>query len=667
MLRTLDTLPKMELEGRVASAQEIQKILHAYVKHTGNPRVSKQNLEIFTKRYAKRFSDEHPEFTLLTGEKSGELLQAGLLELEKTQGVLVERTDGGAVASIYYPAFYTTEITRWYTKMVDDKELPFPAEESLDVTIPAGILKAIDVTDSLMHFLESDDVDNEQILLLRFPHGVNPVITTVGLLRDTMLPLSVAKIRDYLRTGKNGSYMETKLRAVFRNREMLVREMIESAQTRPDDTLHTIREPNEFHFYFWTQISSMIIKEYAQKTEKLQTEHAFCQASFLLGYYSVFYKGRHQKTQKREETHRILTAAFQKPPFTFSVQDVYGLTDDRGVALTKRVRREEINSWLEEMLKRPNEKQISELVSINTSEATGLMVHSRQYVPLLFRQIKAATPVLTRELTADMVSVMLDEKKDEWLEDPDAFETVLAAKVRDEFSLLYGLCTFQTLFLVIDGQDLPQGQREGALALLDPAKRSMRSWTEILGIDQAAIFRDARLHLPFWMLIPILRGIIRLFLVMFSTEGSAVRAGNKPGKKSGKKAAAPTGDIPDEKAAADARRQKFLDDVESMQKEFLSPDETADQKLKKLKNQWNPLLDPIKRDNLVEDVNSLCRDLLRRMKYTRSMQAPDQRRIEELAKRIAANTAFDRITRRKAFETYLKLYMLTVLQRALHR
>jgi hypothetical protein len=658
MLRTLEAVPTIEPEEKVDSTRDIQKILHAYVKHTGNPRVSRQNLENFTLRYARRFSEEYPDLSLFLGENRGDLLQSGLTELEKSRTVQLERDDSGSINSVYYPAFYTAEIVRWYARMADDKELPFPGEENMEITIPAGILKAIDITDSIMHYLESDEVEEDQILLLRFPHGVNPVVTTAGLLRGSMLPLSLAKIRDYLRTGKNGSYMETKLRSIFRNREMLVRDIIESAQTRPDDALQSIREPNEFQFHFWTQISSMIIKEFSQKTEKLHTEHGYCQAAFLIGYYSVFYKGRHQKNQKREETHRILTDALQKPPFTFTIQDIYNLSDDRGVALTKRVSREEINSWLEEMLKRPSENQISELVTINTPEKAGLMVHSRQYVPLILRQIKAAHPVLTKELTADMVAVMMDERKEDWLEDPDAFEEVLARKVREEFSLLYGLCTFQTLFLVMDGQELPQGQRDGAMALINPARKDMRTWTEILRIDREAIYRDARLHLPFWMLIPVLRGIIRLFRSMFTT---GPRKG--PGTAAPKTSRSNADPATTEKAAQEARQKKFQDDIALLQQEFLSADETPDQKLRKLRDQWNPLLDPVKRDNLVEDVNSLCRDMLRRMRYTRSLQAPDRNRVNELAKRIAANSAFDRITRRKAFETYLKLYMLTVLQR----
>nr|MDA3948706.1 hypothetical protein [Spirochaeta sp.] len=502
----------------MASPREIQKILHAYVKHAGNPRVTREIFDGFVFRYAKRFAEEYPDLALLLGGNRDELVTTGLTELERTAAIQLERDDAGTIVSIYYPGFYTAEITRWYKRMQDDKEIPFPGEEDLDVTIPAGVLKAIDVTDSLMHYLESDDIDENQILLLRFPHGVREILTTVTLLRGQMLSLSIAKIRDYLRTGKNSGYMETKLRAIFRNREMLVRDMIESAQTRPDDALQSIREPNEFHFHFWTQISSMIIKEYAQKTEKLHAEHGYCQASFLLGYYSVFYKGRHQKNQKREETHRILTDALQKPPFAYTLQDVYGLTDDRGIELTKRVSREEINSWLEEMLKRPSSNKISELVTVNTPEKTGLMIHSTQYIPLLLRQIKAAQPVLTRELTNEMVQVMLDERKEPWLEDPSAFEKVLEKRVRDEFTLLYGLCVFQTLFLVIDGQELPQGQRDAAMALIDPTKKSMRSWTELLRMDRDAMYRDARLHLPVWMLIPIVRGVVRLLRSMFRSN-----------------------------------------------------------------------------------------------------------------------------------------------------
>jgi hypothetical protein len=476
-----------------------------------------------------------------------------------------------------------------------------------------------------------------------------------------MLPLVLGKIRDYLRTDKNSSYMETKLRAIFRSREMLVHDQIEMAQTRLDDALQSVRKPNDFHFHFWTQMSSEIIKEYAQKTEKLDMEHGFCQAAYLLGYFSVHYKGQHQKSQQREATHKLLTDALQKPPFTFTVQDVYNITDDRGVLISKKVSQAEINEWLEEMLKRPSTEKISELVTIDTTDRSGLMIHSRQYIPLMLRQIKAAAPVITRELTNEMATIMLDERTEAWLEDDAEFESVVAKRVREEFTLLYGLATFQTLFLVIDGQELAAGLRDSAMALIDRERKSMRPWTEILELDRASMYRDARLRLPVWMLIPIVRGIVRLFRAMFSHPS---RDGTKRGSASSPSAStSSTPSAEDSASAREARKKKFQDDLAIMQQEFISSHQTPDQRLKELRQQWNPLIDPIAANNLVEDVNALCRDTLRRMRYTKTLEAPNRERIQELASRIASNTAFERIRRRKAFETYLKLYLLTVLQR----
>ncbi len=669
MLRSPPPIPTMGLEEKVALVRDIHKILHAYAKHTGSPRFSWGNFLTFVRRYAKRFIDERPEMASLLDPKSNSDIAAALSELESARKVELEHHDDGSIASVYYAAFYATEITRWYKKMLDSKDLPFPGEDSFDITIPAEKMQPVEVTENLMHYIEGDEGEIDEILLLKFPYGVYNVVTTTTLLKNTMLALSVSKIRDYLRTGQNAGYMETKMRGIFANREMMVRELIENAHSRPDEAIKTIREPTEFQFHFWTQFSSLIIKEFSQKTEKLRPEHGYCQASFLLGYYSVFYKGRHQQSKKREEIHRFLTNALQKPPYVFTVQDVYALPDDRGIPLTKKVRKEEVNAWLDEMLKRPGERRISELVTINTPEKSGLMVHTGQYIPLLLRHVKAAATVISNELSADMFTVMMAEKKEKWLEDAEAFEAVVAEKVEAEFGLLYGLCTFQTLFLVIDGQELPEGQRTSAMDLIDPTKKGMRPWTEILRLDREEIYRDARLHLPIWMLIPVVRGIVRILRKMFSTgtTGTA-KARQKPAraadargktKRSEAKPSSRSNHNPREE-----RRQEFLKRIGALQKEFVNSDESAEQKLKKLRDQWNPLLDPVKRDNLTEDVNSLCRDVLRRSSFVKTLQPPDRGAITELAKRIAGDTTFNRITRRKPFETYLQLYMLTVLKRS---
>ncbi|MFW5693948.1 MAG: hypothetical protein ACOCYB_02180 [Alkalispirochaeta sp.] len=644
----------------MVSAPNIQKLLHAYVRRNGTPHVTMDSLSQFAVRFGKRFAAEQPEFAPLLTEDRNDHIINGLNELEKSNTVQLERDETHTITSVFYRAFYAAEVARWYRKMQEDKDLPFPAEENLDITIPSAQLRTVDVADNLMHFLQSQDETPEQLLLLRFPGNIRDVVATVKLLKDDMLPLVMNRLRDYLRTERNGSYMETKLRSVFRNREMLVHEIIETTQTRPDEAVKTVTDPNEFQFHFWTQLSSLIIKDYKDKVDKLETEHGFCQAAYFLGYYAVYYKGLHQEDKSREEVHNLLTTALQKPPFTFSVQDVYNLTDDRGVLLTKRVSREEINRWLEEMLRRPSEDRISELVTVNTPQQNGVMIHSAQYIPLLLRLVKAAAPVIRRELTNEAYTVLLEERDEPWVFDDTAFGTALTARVRDEFHILFGLAQFQTLFLVIDGQDLPSGVEQAAMSLIDANEKKMRSWEDILKIARADIYREARLRLPVWMLIPIVRGIVRMFRSMLSLSGSAGAAGPPPEEMR----SSPRPQADDSEKLRQAKQKKLKESVAHMQQAYLDEGETADQKLKKLRNQWNPLIDPVAAENLVEDVNSLCRDTVRRLRVSRTLQVPDAARIDELANRIAQNTAFDRIRRRKAFETYLKLYMLTIISRS---
>ncbi len=642
----------------MASVQELQKIIHRFVKQSGEPRFQQDHLEEFAQKYARRFVGNQPDLALLLGEHRTALIKTGLETLEANGIVELSRDDQGAILAIHYTGFYSREVMRRYLRMADDRDLLFPAEEDLDITIPASQLRTVDVADNLMHWIQSEDEDPMQILLLRFPEGVRSMVITVQILKDNALGLILAKVRDYLRTDRNASYIETKLRAIFRGREVLVHEIIETAQIRPDDALESIRKPNEFQFHFWTQLSSIIIKEYAKKNEKLDMEHAFCQAAYLLGYYSVLHKGNAQKQQQVEETHKLLTTCLQKPPYVFSIQDVYGFTDDQKIPITKKISRNEINQWIEELLQRPSEKEISELVTINTPESSGLMVHSSQYVPLLRRQLKAASAVMGRGITNTMVKLLFDEQDEDWMTDDGLFEKYVAKLVQDDFPLLHGLAQFKTLFLVVDGSDLPPEQRDATMELIDRKNTAMKPWTVILQLDRSALYRDARLQLPVWMVVPILRGIVRLLRRMFSSEGSR-RARAQQGKS-----VPTTQEKTDDSESKEARRAQFREAVEKMQAEYLSPGQTASQRLQQLQKAWNPLIDPTAHNNLVEDVNALCRDALRKLRYTRTLQPPDPDRIGELATRIASNSAFERIRRRKEFETYLRLYMLVLLQRA---
>ena len=637
----------------MASTAEIEQIIRACVRHNGKPRISFIAFEQFLVKFANRFSNERPSLRVLLGPRRSEIVTEALDQLEHDDIVKITRTQSGDPTEIYVNGYFRSIVEKWYAQMKIDKSRNFLAETGLKVTIPSKSVIEVEVTNNLMQWLQPESTDEGQILLLRFPNGVREIVVTVGVLQHAVLDLALAKIRDYIRAERNAAFVDSRMRTVFRGREVLVSEMVETIQTRAERARETLQKPNEFQFHFWTQLSSLIIKEIAGKVEKLEPEHGFCQAAYLLGYYAVLNKGRHKEQRDAEQARRQFERRFREAPFTFSVQDALAFTDDKGTPLAKKVSRTRLTQWLEDLSARGEKGEPGTVVRIATPDDHEVIVHRDTYLPLVLKQLASARHAVLFDVAEGMYRELRHETGALWVKDQTAFEVEVSRCVRRNAPMLVALADFATLFLVADASS--GVVRERGMALLDQHNQMLKSWSELLQLNRSELYDTARLKLPAWMLVPVLRGIVKLLRRMFAPKASQGKRA-KQRSRDGQTAS-------EDASRAQAARKRFEDLLGRMQQEYLSPGETPDQKLAQLRNDWNPLLDPVARENLLEDVNALCRDTLRKMKLYKRIESPNLERIEELAQTVARNDAFVRIKQRTAFETYLKLYLLTHLQR----
>ena len=88
---------------------------------------------------------------------------------------------------------------------------------------------------------------------------------------------------------------------------------------------------------------------------------------------------------------------------------------------------------------------------------------------------------------------------------------------------------------------------------------------------------------------------------------------------------------------------------------------SLDDSMDELCEKWNPLYDPQAKADLVEDVNSLVRDFLRKLKRGFLVKPPNASRIQNMADTLANNHAFDDIKKRDSLKTYIELYMISIL------
>ncbi len=270
--------------------------------------------------------------------------------------------------------------------------------------------------------------------------------------------------------------------------------------------------------------------------------------------------------------------------------------------------------------------------------------------------------------------------------DDAKFIKAVDERLKSEDPILYSLLNLNLLYLAKQESNVPSEVAPEIDELFAPKDAALRPLPEILNLDRRKLYADARLLLPFWQAIPILNKLVGLLKRIFlgrreednlerpersgeqrrpAAAGTTMRY-TPPGSETSQ--SLPDTEIgePSPAGRADgstrrAQTARFKEAVRQLQKTYVRAGSTPVKTLEQLIERWNPLLDPVAKSNLIEDINSLSRDFLRRMKVTFRLVPPNRERVEEWANRLAKNEAFEQIRRTDDLKEYLQLYILTVL------
>lgn len=678
----------------MSSSADALKILQSFVKRTRSARVGFGPLVSYAEKFLARAADDDPSLEDFADNPSN-LMTAYLMQLEKEGEVDLSYVDG-TISSISYPRYYAALLKTVYDRIEEHPDRPFPTDESLVVPIPPEQIQVVDVKVDFVRWLSRDGKGTE-VLRLMFPDGIHSMLVTSGQLLTTLPKLAVQRIRTYLRVERNAGYMRSKLASIFRQREMAMKDMLSSILMTPDQALRTIENPTDFTFHFWTQLSSTIIKDYSQKRDKLAEEHSYCQAAYLIGYYNVHHRGVQQRNRERETALRLLENRLRKPPYTFTISEIHGFTDQRGVPLTKKYSLEDVNRYIAERVKPGEDQSLPTMIRVRSPDGQEHYVY-RDYVPHVtvdhvFTQRRELRDAYVDEWKASLQR----HKRLSEMTDDDAFEKDVDRRLREDDPLLHTLLDYNLLYLTRQEVNVPPELAAELDELFHPRDPRLRSLPEILNLDRKKLYNDTRLLLPFWQAVPLLSTVVaflkRFFIGATDEEREERRTrkagrGRKTHEKQGAAGSGVTtvrfgadgaGDGPSPStttavaagasnpggsstgASRRAQLARFKDAARSLQRHYVNPGSTPERTLRELADRWNPLLDPVAHGNLVEDVNSLARDFLRRMKVSFRLIPPTKERVEEWADRLVQNEAFQQIRRREDLKQYIKLYMLTVL------
>ena len=236
----------------------------------------------------------------------------------------------------------------------------------------------------------------------------------------------------------------------------------------------------------------------------------------------------------------------------------------------------------------------------------------------------------------------------------------LPDRLKERDPLFQGLLNFSLLYLLREQVPLPNVEKDYLGGLFDVRARSLVSADKILGLSRKDLYSDARLRLPFWKVIPVLSSIIGLLKKMFQTSPK-----KKPSSSSSAAVKtlgpATANETPSTDATHKARKAKFKEDIQALRERYVGGDGDIRKDMRELAARWNPLLDPQAHANLIEDVNALVRDFVRKLKLVSRLQAPDAARLEKLADELSKHQALNGIKDKDNLKDYLALYMIELL------
>ena len=572
--------------------------------------------------------------------------------------------EAGKISTVIFPDYYVYAVRRKYKELEKNYETPFPMDSDFEGNLPQELIQSVNIQDNFLSAEELPD-RSRKLYRIHFPEGVHSILVPADFLSNgKLMEMAVYKIKLYLNTRRNADYLQSKMQAIFRQRNRAVKDMFASVLTQTRNAISSITSPNDFSFQFWNHLSSAIIQEFKEKNNKQEKEHSYSQSAYIINHYNLFYKSRIQRQKEQQAALKSAHIKLRKSPYFFTLSDIYAFKDDKGVSLSKKVEAEIIHKFLEKKIKPKDNQGLPELLRILTENKKEYFICSETFIPLFLKKIGESRIRYREYYLEDWKKKLNAYRSTKIMNNEEAFEEDIKKMVQNEDPLLWAMMRYELVFLTLTETKPSLDLATEIERYMDRTNRRLKELTEIFGLDRREILKKAKKSVAIWKVNPILRFFAKLFLGL----GKGLKDEKVKADKEIQSAQKTLGDNSwtdgenkSSKSSKGTSSVRYANIIRKLKEEFIGEGGNLDSVLADLREKWNPLFEDEAKKNLVEDVNSMIRDYLRKLKRGFMVKPPDKARIENIAEHLSINEAFGKIRRKEYFKKYIALYMLYIL------
>ena len=263
-------------------------------------------------------------------------------------------------------------------------------------------------------------------------------------------------------------------------------------------------------------MGNLIIHDIKQKVSKLADDIGIGQALYLIGFYNVAHKNEVREKREQESTVKQLGTALKKAPYYHTISEIYNFTTDKGATFLAKMGKDKIHSYLQKKTTPGDNSAFPEIMRVRTHTKKDYFIETNMILPLVLKKLNGMSDHIRNELAAEWTAALQSFEKPAAMKSDSQFAKDIQNRAKEKDPLLWALLKFELLFMLTEEPGLTSNVRNDVLAMLDPGVQKLKPLPEILRIDRDEMFRYAKGKLPLWMTTPVLKGLFRFFIKMFT-------------------------------------------------------------------------------------------------------------------------------------------------------
>ena len=219
-----------------------------------------------------------------------------------------------------------------------------------------------------------------------------------------------------------------------------------------------------------------------------------------------------QREQEWAADRKNLEQQVRKPPFVFGFQDLYDLKDEKGATYVTKHSQDFIHSFLKEKTKQVGEEPIPYLVRVHAAAQKKDYFLQRDFiVPVFLKKLAEASEEMRSAYVEEWTDEMRQDRTPASRKATAAFRRDVEIRVKQGYPAPCRALQRQPALRRGCGDQASPRRRRRSSANASPWRTSCGRSTSCSGLSRALLLKNARMYLPFWMTVPILSGVLRIF------------------------------------------------------------------------------------------------------------------------------------------------------------